>query len=74
MTEIAHSGQTGLATRERAHTVLHEVLDRHRPLDEVLQTDKRFARLNDRDRAFEFGFEVAMVGGQGPRKRSKVVG
>jgi len=52
MTEIAHSGQTGLATRERAHTVLHEVLDRHRPLDEVLQTDKRFARLNDRDRAF----------------------
>ncbi len=43
---------TGLATRERAHTILHEVLDRGRPLDEVLQSDLRFARLADRDRAF----------------------
>ena len=48
----ADLGTIGLAARERAHTVLHEVLDRGRPLDEVLSTDKRFARLNDRDRAF----------------------
>ena len=48
----ADLGTIGLAARERAHTVLHEVLDRGRPLDEVLATDKRFARLNDRDRAF----------------------
>jgi 16S rRNA (cytosine967-C5)-methyltransferase len=46
------SAATGLAPRERAHTILHEVLDRRRPLDEVLQTDRRFARLADRDRAF----------------------
>jgi 16S rRNA (cytosine967-C5)-methyltransferase len=46
------SSETGLAPRERAHTILHEVLDRRRPLDEVLQTDRRFARLADRDRAF----------------------
>ncbi|MEX2453083.1 MAG: transcription antitermination factor NusB [Rhodospirillaceae bacterium] len=43
---------TGLAARERAHTVLHEVLDRGRPLDEVLHTDLRLAKLNERDRAF----------------------
>ena len=48
----ADLGTIGLAARERAHTVLHEVLDRGRPLDEVLATDKRFSRLNDRDRAF----------------------
>lgn len=48
----AEMGTIGLAARERAHTILHEVLDRGRPLDEVLQTDKRFAGLNDRDRAF----------------------
>jgi len=48
----ADLGTIGLAARERAHTVLHEVLDRRRPLDEVLATDKRFSRLNDRDRAF----------------------
>ncbi len=46
------SPATGLAPRERAHTILHEVLDRRRPLDDVLQTDRRFARLGDRDRAF----------------------
>ncbi len=46
------SAATGLAPRERALTILHEVLDRRRPLDEVLQTDRRFARLADRDRAF----------------------
>lgn len=43
---------TGLAARARAHTILHEVLDRRRPLDEVLQSDKRFAKLDTRDRAF----------------------
>jgi 16S rRNA (cytosine967-C5)-methyltransferase len=43
---------TGLAARERAHTILHEVLDRGRPLDETLQSDQRFAKLPDRDRAF----------------------
>jgi 16S rRNA (cytosine967-C5)-methyltransferase len=48
----AEMGTIGLAARERAHTILHEVLDRGRPLDEVLQTDKRFAGLNDRDRSF----------------------
>lgn len=48
----ADLGTIGLSARERAHTVLHEVLDRERPLDEVLATDKKFARLNDRDRAF----------------------
>lgn len=48
----ADLGTIGLAARARAHTILHEVLDRGRPLDEVLQTDKRFAALNDRDRAF----------------------
>ena len=48
----ADMGTIGLAARERAHTILHEVVDRGRPLDEVLQTDKRFAGLNDRDRAF----------------------
>lgn len=48
----ADLGTIGLSARERAHTVLHEVLDRGRPLDEVLASDKRFARLNDRDRAF----------------------
>jgi len=48
----ADLGTIGLAARERAHTVLHEVLDRGRPLDDVLATDKRFSRLNDRDRAF----------------------
>lgn len=48
----ADLGTIGLAARARAHTILHEVLDRGRPLDEVLQTDKRFAALNERDRAF----------------------
>ena len=48
----AELGTIGLSARERAHTVLHEVLDRGRPLDEVLATDKKFASLNDRDRAF----------------------
>lgn len=48
----ADLGTIGLSARERAHTVLHEVLDRGRPLDEVLATDKKFGRLNDRDRAF----------------------
>lgn len=48
----AELGTIGLSARERAHTVLHEVLDRGRPLDEVLATDKKFNRLNDRDRAF----------------------
>lgn len=48
----ADLGTIGLSARERAHTVLHEVLDRGRPLDEVLASDKKFARLNDRDRAF----------------------
>lgn len=56
MTNASHTradlGTIGLSARERAHTVLHEVLDRGRPLDEVLATDKKFARLNDRDRAF----------------------
>ena len=46
------SPNTGLAPRERAHTILHEVLDRGRPLDDVLHSDKRFDRLNPRDRAF----------------------
>lgn len=48
----AELGTIGLAARERAHTVLHEVLDRGRPLDEVLATDQKFGRLNDRDRSF----------------------
>lgn len=48
----ADLGTIGLSARERAHTVLHEVLDRGRPLDEVLATDKKFNRLNDRDRSF----------------------
>jgi 16S rRNA (cytosine967-C5)-methyltransferase len=48
----AEMGTIGLVARERAHTILHEVLDRGRPLDEVLATDKRFSGLNDRDRAF----------------------
>lgn len=48
----ADLGTIGLTARARAHTILHEVLDRGRPLDEVLQTDRRFAALNDRDRAF----------------------
>lgn len=43
---------TGLASRARAHTILHEVLDRRRPLDDVLQSDKRLAKLEPRDRAF----------------------
>ena len=43
---------SGLAPRERAHTIIHEVLDRRRPLDEVLQSDRRFAKLETRDRAF----------------------
>ena len=43
---------TGLVSRARAHTILHEVLDRRRPLDEVLQSDKRLAKLEPRDRAF----------------------
>ena len=48
----AELGTIGLSARERAHTVLYEVLDRGRRLDEVLATDKKFASLNDRDRAF----------------------
>ena len=48
----ADLGTIGLSARERAHTILHEVLDRGRPLDEVLATDKKFVRLNDRDRSF----------------------
>lgn len=48
----ADLGTIGLAARERAHTVIHEVLDRGRPLDEVLATDQKFGRLNDRDRSF----------------------
>ena len=48
----AELGTIGLSARERAHTVLHEVLDAGRQLDDVLGTDKKFARLNDRDRAF----------------------
>ena len=42
----------GISPRARAHTVLHEVLDRRRPLDEVLRSDKRLAKLKSRDRAF----------------------
>ncbi|PPR11193.1 MAG: Ribosomal RNA small subunit methyltransferase B [Alphaproteobacteria bacterium MarineAlpha11_Bin1] len=49
---ITQKGNLGLATRAQAHTILREVIDRHRPLDEVLQTDKRFAKLEARDRAF----------------------
>ena len=49
---VAATDIVGLAARARAHTILHEVLDRRRPLDEVLQSDKRFARLETRDRAF----------------------
>ena len=49
---LAAKDIVGLAARARAHTILHEVLDRRRPLDEVLQSDKRFARLETRDRAF----------------------
>ena len=41
-----------MAPRERAHTIIHEVLDRRRPLYEVLQSDQRFANLDTRDRAF----------------------
>ncbi|MGB0630452.1 MAG: RsmB/NOP family class I SAM-dependent RNA methyltransferase [Alphaproteobacteria bacterium] len=41
-----------MAARARAHTILHEVLDRRRPLDDVLQSDKRFAKLETRNRAF----------------------
>ena len=44
--------QPGLAPRERAHTIIHEVLDRRRPFDEVQQSDQRFAKLETRDRAF----------------------
>lgn len=47
-----NSTNVGLAPRERAHTILHEVLDRGRPLDEVLRGDQRLARLSERDRAF----------------------
>ena len=43
---------TGLTTRACAHTILHEVVDLHRPLDGVLHSDKRLAKLNPRDRAF----------------------
>ena len=43
---------TGLNARARAHTILHEVVDRHRPLDDVLHSDKKVAKLNPRDRAF----------------------
>ena len=49
---LAAKDIVGLSARARAHTILHEVLDRRRPLDEVLQSDKRFARLETRDRAF----------------------
>ncbi len=42
----------GLAPRERAHTIIHEVLDRRRPFDEVQKSDQRFAKLETRDRAF----------------------
>ena len=47
-----HKDISGLAPRERAHTIIHEVLDRRRSLDEVLQSDKGFAKLEIRDRAF----------------------
>jgi len=47
-----HKDASGLAPRERAHTIIHEVLDRRRPLDEVLQSDRGFAKLETRDRAF----------------------
>ena len=43
---------TGLNARARAHTILHEVVDRHRPLDDVLHSDKKLAKLSPRDRAF----------------------
>ena len=43
---------TGLNARARAHTILHEVVDRHRPLDDVLHSDKKLAKLGPRDRAF----------------------
>ena len=46
------SSSLGLAPRERAHTILHEVLDRGRALDDVLHSDKRLAKLTERDRAF----------------------
>ena len=43
---------TGLNARARAHTILHEVVDQHRPLDDVLHSDKKLAKLSSRDRAF----------------------
>ena len=43
---------TGLNARARAHKILHEVVDRHRPLDDVLHSDKKLAKLDPRDRAF----------------------
>lgn len=47
-----NSTSVGLAPRERAHTIVHEVLDRRRPLDDVLRSDRQLAKLNERDRAF----------------------
>ncbi|MEE2997353.1 MAG: transcription antitermination factor NusB [Pseudomonadota bacterium] len=49
---IKENGSTGMAARAQAHTILHDVIDRRRPLDEALQSDKRFAKLEPRDRAF----------------------
>ncbi|MEC7491086.1 MAG: RsmB/NOP family class I SAM-dependent RNA methyltransferase [Pseudomonadota bacterium] len=42
----------GLAAREQAQSILHEVIDRARKLDEVLEYHSKFNKLHDRDRAF----------------------
>lgn len=41
-----------LAARRAALSLLHEVLDRHNPLDAALENDRSFAALPQRDRAF----------------------
>ena len=50
--EQAQDSAEMLAARQAALSLLHEVLDRHNPLDAALENDRSFAALPQRDRAF----------------------
>lgn len=57
---IPAAGLEGLAAREAAVTLLHEVLSEHRPLDDVLQDGENFPQLLHLARA-DKGFARAMA-------------
>lgn len=46
--------EPGMAAREQAHSILHQVMGRKRKFDDVLKSHKGFRNLSERDRTFVF--------------------